>query len=804
MSIVRFLFVLITAGVALTVAPAQAAGPATVVLPVRIDGVPRGEHLIRLDLVNPEDTTHSAVGQGLLEQLARLVNDAKLAELEAGEDGFVDFASLEAAGFTIAYDPQTVSVEILVPQTARRVQTIGGRGFEAQRIDEDVVQSWLAFAVNGSVGTSRIDQFEDDLEPQYRTAGRLTLNGRVGGFDGVNFLSDWFFNDNDGAFELLRGNTRLTWDSYEHAIRVQAGDLALSPIVPNETTSIAGLAVERRYGEIQPFRVTRPGVARQLSIAEPSTVRILSNGIEVSTLRLAPGEYSLSDLPIFAGVNAIDVEILGDSGVASVERFSVFSDATLLDPALTEFSLSIGVARRVNNAGTIEYGDSLVGSAAIRKGLTESLTLAAAAQARDGAWVADFDATFGRTFGTVRGELTYGAADGSGGLAGSVQMVTRPQFAEGVEGNLSVLVAANDENFRAFTVNPDLVPATGQSSALVAVNYGQQLFGTGVSGGLNYGMTGGEESGALTAALSRNIGRILIGVSAELPIGSERDPRIALSVTRALGPRHRVRARYDTRGERANIVFNRSQSAQLGSIGGSLEINRSPDDIQLSGSAGTSVNRADLRLSSTLIAGPDGEVDGQVTTVGASSAFVFAGGAFGVTRPVGEAFVVTRKHESLEAATIRIAASGGRTESQSGPLGPAISGRFGAYTPGSVQIVVDDLPSGYVLENTAFDVLPAPGSGYLLTIGSDRNYSVFGLLHTADSIALGSAGGEIELLDGDEPLKRLFFTNSAGRFFVSGLAPGKYKIRLFGETAEYTLVVGEDALLQDLGVLTPI
>jgi outer membrane usher protein len=63
-------------------------------------------------------------------------------------------------------------------------------------------------------------------------------------------------------------------------------------------------------------------------------------------------------------------------------------------------------------------------------------------------------------------------------------------------------------------------------------------------------------------------------------------------------------------------------------------------------------------------------------------------------------------------------------------------------------------------------------------IGSEASISVLGLLQGTDGKPLALLGGEVRALDNPDFKPVLVFTNSVGKFFAEGLAPGRYQMVL--------------------------
>ena len=117
-----------------------------------------------------------------------------------------------------------------------------------------------------------------------------------------------------------------------------------------------------------------------------------------------------------------------------------------------------------------------------------------------------------------------------------------------------------------------------------------------------------------------------------------------------------------------------------------------------------------------------------------------------------------------------------------------------AYSEQTITIDAPDAPVGVDLGAGSFRVSPPYRSGYRLTVGSDYSFSAIGTMLAADGTPLSLVSGTATELaaPGNPPIT--LFTNRAGRFGLSGLRPGRWRIDMLGEDpATYYIDVPADA-----------
>ncbi len=104
------------------------------------------------------------------------------------------------------------------------------------------------------------------------------------------------------------------------------------------------------------------------------------NDREVRRLHLSPGEYDLSDLPLTSGTNKVKLKIKDEFGKEEEVDFSILFNRTLLNPGISEWSLTGGIKTDTGLLSpAYDHGMPLL-SATYRRGLLEIPTASLSAQ----------------------------------------------------------------------------------------------------------------------------------------------------------------------------------------------------------------------------------------------------------------------------------------------------------------------------------------------------------------------------------------------------------------------------------------
>ena len=183
----------------------------------------------------------------------------------------------------------------------------------------------------------------------------------------------------------------------------------------------------------------------------------------------------------------------------------------------------------------------------------------------------------------------------------------------------------------------------------------------------------------------------------------------------------------------------------------------------------------------------------------------FAGGRFAIGRPITDGFVIAAPYAGARGTTIEVEPSPDGFYARSGPLGPALYGQVGSYSPRTVTYDAPDAQGGFDIGTGALRVLAPYRAGYVITVGSDYNVTVIGRLLDRLGEPVTFLSGEAIEVGGDGRRVEVF-TNRQGVFGASGLKPGRWRIELLGEPPRvYELVVPEtqDGLAR-VGDLRPV
>lgn len=823
-------------------------------VPLKDDGVELGDIVVRIDrddrVLVPKAALMSVSGKAL-----DAPTRSRIDRLDA-PGGFLTIEDLTRAGIAIVFDRNKLELR-LEPAADQRPE--GELSVARRRPLRESASSSRPAILSGYLNVfGNLDHRWGNDRVSESTSARLELQSVFRLYNIVvenDLLQDGLVDSNvcpagavctyDHAEGWKRRRSRVVYDLPESQLRLQVGDAELFGTGVQRTTDVLGVSIEKSPRKLQPGENIRPTGRSSFRLDRPSEVDVLVNGALVQKLRLRPGNYNLTDLPLSVGANEVTLRIIDDSGAERTLAFSTFYDGSLLGAGKNEWSIAAGLPSYFRDYERRYIDDDYLATAFYRQGLTDQVTAEVHAQA-DRRIVMGGVGVFAMT------PWALFAAQGAGsesdtGLGYMVSLAVERSNAwgpfsywTGLKESLRLGAEYRSTDFRV----PGEFMETASGILYPVYPYWLRLHGSysvplprGVTatlaGRYQFANDAAYQTSPLTVKNDRYGADLTLSApltawtTGSLSVGYSNENYYWGTGTPSEKADFRVMARLYMRP-----LAGTSISASYDSLNGETQLNgryesgrgidrweTSVDMHQYarertsiaSASAGYWGNRFDARLSTSSY---NRDVDWRsgsfgdgtnVTTMRVGTALAFADGAFAVGPPVrGHGFAIVEPHPSLAGKVVTVGTPDD-VYAQADRLGPGLVVDLPAYSPRTLPIDVDDLPLGYSLGQGAFETFAPFRGGYRIVVGSDYSTTAFGNLVTANGDALGLASGTA--YQPDKPDKQVaVFSNSAGRFSADGLAPGRWVLDMAseGESVRYVLDVpsGTDGLFR-AGTLKP-
>jgi outer membrane usher protein len=189
-------------------------------------------------------------------------------------------------------------------------------------------------------------------------------------------------------------------------------------------------------------------------------------------------------------------------------------------------------------------------------------------------------------------------------------------------------------------------------------------------------------------------------------------------------------------------------------------------------------NRAEWGLAHNAVVDPaTGRISDQRTTFRFGTSLAFADGAFAAGRPISDSFLIVSPHASLD-ADVQIDPGADGMMAKSGLFGPGLAGELISYAHRTLSYEVPDAPPGYDLGRGNIEITPPYHAGYRLTVGSAYYLMATGRLIGPEGKPVTLLGGTLTELAPQPKAPSTMFTTRDGRFGLSGLKPGKWRLHM--------------------------
>ncbi len=785
-------------------------------------------------------------------------------DLGGGKPSYLSLATLNDRGINMRYNPLNLELELFPAVDQRPTSTLS---FKQNTEQESVTLEQPAYVsayLNMHLAGSYISQ--NAYGRTGAEAPTLDLDGavRVGPYvvetegtfynPGIQWFSPGYFQD----YVFYRRGTRLVYDLPDEAIRVRVGDVSPQSIGFQTAPDLLGISADVSYAQLQPQKSIRPTGSHSFRIERPSNVDIIVDNVLIKHIRLGPGNYDLTDLPLNPGANNVKLVIEDDTGQRQTLEFTGFSGQELLSPGVSEWSINAGI--KSYDMGAVDPGLSPAASSPVnttlvnksasstfyaqreyffnepamtgfyKSGILDWLTVRANFQSDTSLAMGGAGAAAQTMNGFISARLAASEAySGGSGFAAQLGYDYNKLNWFGYNASFRVLGEYRTHDFE--TVGTYMAPL--DYSAYLSATYTQHLPWS-ITGGISFSYYFADHTSVsdpgnrweVDATLSTQLSDSL---SASLSLGYSQDQTgntSACCVSNQNGFQGFLRfawtpeahviasASYDSRSQSTQAsITELSDKAGVGSWNASAITESSADgQSTVSGSASYLANRAEFYFNHAAdFSGPGyGGLDRpystqELTSAGVATSFVYADGAWGVGRRIANGFALITPHESLQGSPVVV----GEAEShvaESDWLGPAVVPSASPYRQTRVSYDAPGAPAGYDLGSAAFDMKAPYKAGYNLTAGSAYTVTAMGTLLDAEGQPLPLLAGEAREANKEKGRKVELFTNRAGRFGAQGLAPGKWIIEMptDPEPSHYVIEIREGVTgLHNAGTLKP-
>lgn len=202
----------------------------------------------------------------------------------------------------------------------------------------------------------------------------LTLDGRAFSPYGTFEQSAIVRSAPRQSTDVIRLDTSFRYSDQERMITYGAGDAINGGLAWTRPVRIGGLQAQSNF-LLRPDLITRPLPSLGGSAAVPSTIDVYVNNMKTFTQDVAAGPFSVNNVPLVSGSGNVELVIRDSAGHETKSALPFYASASLLSPGLTAWSVEAGLPRLSYGSGSDVYVNSPIGSATLRRGIFDWMTL---------------------------------------------------------------------------------------------------------------------------------------------------------------------------------------------------------------------------------------------------------------------------------------------------------------------------------------------------------------------------------------------------------------------------------------------
>lgn len=304
------------------------------------------------------------------------------------------------------YDERAQRIRFTVDDADRqgRAFDLGGNGrnFARAQAGWGAVLNYDLLSTTSSLRDLRLSSF---------SGSSLTVEGRAFSPYGTFEQSGIWRAAIDQSSTFIRLDTSLRYSDQDRMITYRAGDAINGGLAWSRPVRLGGLQAQSNFA-LRPDLITMPLPVLGGVAAVPSAVDLYVNNIKTFSQDIGPGPFSLSNIPIVSGAGNAQLVLRDSSGHETRTTVPFYASPILLAPGLSAWSIEGGLPRLSFGSSSDSYAQSPIGSATLRRGVFDWLTLeghveAGAGVTNGGLGAAFLTGSFGVASASVSGSTGF-------------------------------------------------------------------------------------------------------------------------------------------------------------------------------------------------------------------------------------------------------------------------------------------------------------------------------------------------------------------------------------------------------------
>jgi outer membrane usher protein len=748
-------------------------------------------------------------------------------EIKAMTAPWVPVSAFADSGIQVNYDSLKLEILLQVPPELRKMETTslgdGREGWENETFEKPAgLSSFLNINATETID-SRNTTYADRRAP---LQAQLENGTNVKNFvleANAGYVEDRGDNLSQDKKSFTRQDVRIVRDLPGSAVRAAVGDV-IYPVQSFQVyRQMVGVAFYRQFS-MSTSKLTYPTGNYDVYLKNKSKVSIWVNDQLQKVIDLPAGLHNLRDFNYTAGMNNVRLEIVDEFGQSETINYSYSASSEMLKPGIHQFSYAAGNTSSLSPTSgekTYDSANSTI-SAFHRYGFNEYVTGGANVQHDSNQSIFGLDTNLSLKKGYLRLESAYGKTVdiGSGYAAAASYVYMDYEGPEKTQRSYNIGLIHKSDKFLEFgTVTPPAIAKrlnlslghTRGISKTMSLNFGFNYL-------LNEGLTTNvANSFSLRLGLSKRWNN---GMSANVtanhtktPAGDEDIGVLGFFIWSFPADRQTVSAYGNSTDGSSRVGWNYNPGSGADSASYQANYRQSKVEKGYGATALLNGNRARMGVTHEVVLGaydePSTSYDesksaNNVTTMQFGTGLVYAGGVFGIGRPVTDAFAIIAPKKGLSGRRLLVNPdTEGNYLARSTWLGPAVIPEISSYSPMRVNVEAKDLPLGVSVPQDHFNLFPQYKNGYGFPLGNDATIYLQFIVADESGQPIGMAAGQAVSIDDPNAPVITVFTTRKGVMQSEGFKKGRYRLEVATDKYEpIEFVIPDDAKEElDLGVL---
>ena len=738
------------------VAPLSAQDADLIPVPIFIDGIYSGEVSIT---ILPDESVQIRPSE-LIALLEELMSDESIdtAEKIFPASGWLDLTGMGGLGVRILFKFEDLTLHITIPPHLRRETVISLTSPGRQPEGEEVYPADFSLFMNLRLW----NRFTyENLLYEFSAAPELGMNifgWVVEAEGGVQTFGDIFFLD----------YARLVKDFSAIGYRLEVGDLTLPVQNLSGISYLTGVSFRKKSG-ISASSALVAGANKEIFLREPSKVQIFINDRKIREANYPSGSYVFTDFYLSRGTNRVIIRWEDSEGVHE-EELVIPYDSKLLSPGDFDLGGGAGIPDRTLKLPALSAYEYLGVTDSFTFGLSESFN-------------------FDKLELNLKPELLLSTGFGSFRLVPEWGMRLSGEQMLDIDLGYQLLNPGLEQylNFggEISFLYDGFAAADPPPMQLSAEGYYNFIFGDGFSltPEVFWGYRFDEQRQIIKArAIFKKTIRGGSAITANIGFSYDLEPSFSATISYSSSFPDLDQNIYileNLATQKLSAFWNKYSTDENNfALSASTEIPMSLDEkLSLGGYGSFTHPLFSVSASHDFDAIISASEYHNATTVSASTAFVFAGDSFLLTRPVNDSFIIVAPDEEFADQKLLVNPySGGSDLELSG--GPGVLSNVNAFSTHKVYIEAEELIPGMDDSGLRYLAKPEYKSGIVITPHAEKLIYIGGIITDSEGVPVEAALGSLTGKSGEERID--FFTDENGYFEAYNLSDGLYSLRVSG------------------------